>query len=424
MTVHVVGAGDSLWSISNTYGVPLQTIMSTNGLPSEKSLVPGLALYLPDHTTFMRSYKIKAGDNDWSLAKVFQTTPEAILSANPGINTNLLSIGQVINIPSPLKLRLATLGFLIPYDASAILPTLGAISKELTFLAIVAYSFTSEGYAYNEIEDSSIVARCKELNITPLLMIRNFAGGNFSPNLAGDVLGNSRYRNNLIASIVNLARQRGFGGISIDFEFIPPARRNDFSSFLSGLKSALGNLILQVNVHAKTEDIPTNRIIGAYDYAAIGRAADLVAVMTIDYGYPGGPPDPIAPIPWMEQVIQYSLTQIPSSKLQVAIALYGYDKVTTTKATTAFSILAAQNLAISTGTSIQYDASNKSPWFRYWRGAEEHIVRFEDIRSLLEKYRLMDIYQLSGTTFWQISLPAPQNWAFIRDHIEVFKLYR
>ena len=55
--------------------------------------------------------------------------------------------------------------------------------------------------------------------------------------------------------------------------------------------------------------------------------------MTMDYGYPGGPPDPIAPITWLEQVIQYSLTQINPRKLQIAIALYGYDKVVGTNKT-------------------------------------------------------------------------------------------
>ncbi|WP_462411775.1 glycosyl hydrolase family 18 protein [Neobacillus sp. Marseille-QA0830] len=420
MAVHVVGAGESLYTISNTYGVSQQTIISTNGLPST-NLVPGLSLYLPDNTLFMRTYQIKTGDQVAKLAQTFQTTTEAILTANPGIDPKLLSIGQVINIPSPLKLSLSTLGFFVPSAANTVPSALDAISGQLRYLAIVAYSFTSQGYAYNQIEDSLIISRCKQLNITPLLMIRNYTGGNFKPQLAGDVLGNPAYRANLIASIVNLTEQRGFGGVSIDFEFIPPARRNDYSTFLADLKSALKGLVLHVNVHAKTKDIPTNRIIGAYDYAAIGRAADLVAVMTIDYGYPGGPPDPIAPIPWMEQVIQYSLTQIPPSKLMVAIALYGYDKVANSNTTTALSVLAAQNLAISTGSRIQFDAANKSPWFRYWRGTEEHIVWFEDIRSLIEKYRLMDLYNLSGTTFWQISLPAPQNWAFGRDHIFVSK---
>lgn len=421
MTVHVVQTGEDLWAISNKYSVPIQSILNLNGLPAESVIVPGLALYLPDNLPHNRFYRINSGDQIGNLAFQFQTNAASILAANPGIRPEQLHIGQIINIPSPLKLQMAALGFILPSSESANIITVNSIAGQLSYLAIVAYSFTEEGFAYREIEDAALVASCKQLNIKPLLMIRNFTAAGFSAELAGRALENIAFRRNLVASILNLAKQRGYEGVSIDFEFIPPARRRDFISFLTELKRGLGDLFLHVNVHAKTEDIPTNRIIGAYDYAAIGQIADMVAVMTIDYGYPGGPPAPIAPITWMEQVIQYSITQIPPRKLQVAIALYGYDKAVRTNATIAMSVLAAQNQAISTGTPIQIDLSAKSPWYRYWRGVEERIVWFEDIRSLIEKYRLLDIYQLAGTTFWQITLPFPQNWAYIRDHIAVVK---
>ncbi|MDQ0976569.1 spore germination protein [Neobacillus niacini] len=421
MSVHVVGVGESLWQISNRYGVPIQTIVKLNGLPSASRLVPGLALYIPDSQLPIRSYQIKSGDQIRELAQRYRTDISSILAANPGINPNELSVGQIIHIPSPLKLRIATLGFIVPYGESAVLSLLDSLAGQLTYLAVVAYSFTTEGYAYNLIEDSAIVTRSKQLNITPLLMIRNFTGVDFSAELAGLVLANPVYRRNLVQSIVNLTRQRGFGGVSIDFEFIPPPQRNDFNLFLRDLKNALGELILHVNVHAKTEDIPTNRIIGAYDYAAIGSIADIVAVMTIDYGYPGGPPDPIAPIWWIEQVVQYSLTQMNPRKLQIAMALYGYDKVVGTSATRAMSVVSAQNQAISTGSPIQFDERSMSPWYRHWSSGVEQVVWFEDSRSFIGKYRLIDVYQLSGTTFWQISLPAPQNWSYLSRNIVVSK---
>lgn len=421
MGVHVVGTGENLWAISNRYGVPIQTIVKQNGLLSANALVPGLALYIPDNQLSIRSYQIKPGDQIWKLAKRFNTEISAILAANPGIDPTQLYIGQIINIPSPVKLEISTLGFLVPSGGSSILSILDSLAEQLTYLAVVAYSFTAEGYAYNQIEDSAIVSHCKRLNITPLLMIRNFTGVDFSAELAGHVLGNPTYRRNLILSIVNLTRQRGFGGVSIDFEFIPPPQRNDFNIFLRELKIALGELILHVNVHAKTADLPTNRIVGAYDYAAIGNAADIVAVMTIDYGYPGGPPDPIAPIWWIEEVIQYALTQINPRKLQIAMPLYGYDKVVGTNATHAMSVVSAQNQAITTGSPIEFDQRSMSPWYRHWSTGLEHIVWFEDIRSLIAKYRLIDIYNLLGTTYWQISLPAPQNWAYLSNNITVLK---
>lgn len=371
MAVHVVRGGDTLWRISSRYGVPISRIIDLNGLQSMNALVPGLALYIPSTTT-----------------------------RNPEITS---------------------LGFLVPTSENANLTTLYSLANKLTYLAVVAYSFTAEGYAYNEIKDNTVVGRSKQLNIIPLLMVRNFIRTDFSAELAGGVLANSTYRRNLVSSLVNITRQKGFGGVSIDFEFIPPPQRQQFVQFLKDLKKELGQLILHVNVHAKTKDIPSNRIIGAYDYGAIGQVADLVAVMTIDYGYPGGPPDPIAPLNWVEEIIKYSVTQINPSKLQIALALYGYDKPLSGKPTIALSSLAAQNQAISLDRPIQFDKTSQSPWYKYWQGSEERIVWFEDIRSYQEKYNLITAYKLNGTTFWQISLPSPQNWAYLENNFKVRK---
>ena len=421
MAVHVVLSGDTLSKIATMYGVSVQTIMGVNGLPSANALVPGLALYLPDNMLPSRMYRIKAGDTLWRIAQQFNTTITAVLTANPGINPNNLYIGQIITIPSPMKQSMGTLGFMIPTTFSVNNAVLTPLANQLTYLAVVAYFMTNEGWAYNHTEDRALVAKSKELKVTPLLVLQNFVNGDFSAELAGRVLENPTYRANLIASLVNLAKQRGYSGVSIDLEFIPPPRRQDFIIFLSDLKKALGTLLLHVNVHSKTQDIPTNRIIGAYDYAAIANVADLVAVMTMDYGYSGGPPDPITPVNWLEQVIQYSLTQIPREKMQVALPLYAYDKVVPTNATNALSVLAAQNQAITKWAPIQFDNASKAPWYQYWDAGIQHVVWFEDIRSYIEMYRLVDLYQIAGVTYWELSLPAPQNWAYLRKNITVVK---
>lgn len=44
-------------------------------------------------------YTIKSGDNFYDLARRYNTTVEAIMKANPGVNPNTLQIGQIICIP-------------------------------------------------------------------------------------------------------------------------------------------------------------------------------------------------------------------------------------------------------------------------------------------------------------------------------------
>ncbi|WP_331457066.1 LysM peptidoglycan-binding domain-containing protein [Bacillus sp. FJAT-27245] len=419
--MHVVGAGEVLWRIARKYGVSVESIVAVNGLASASVIVPGLALYIPDGGMGARVYRVRAGDVLWKIARFFGTTVSAIAGANPGLDVNRLRIGQVLVVPSPVKLAIRTVGFLVPSGGAADLGIIDQLAGQLTYVAVVNYSITAQGYAFAERDDSAIVAKCKQERIVPLLMIRNMTSSGFSAELAGSVLGNSAFRENLVASIVNLASSRGFGGVSLDLEFIPPARRNDFSLFLRELKKRLGWLLLHVNVHAKTEDLPANRIVGAYDYAAIGDVADLMAVMTIDYGYPGGPPDAVSPIDWVERVVAYAVRLVSPRKLVMAMPLYGYDKVAPTNATRGLSVLAAQNQAISLGRSILFDAAAQSPWYVYRSGTEEHIVWFEDIRSYVKKYELIDEYNLAGATYWQVGLSAPQNWAYVAREIAVVK---
>lgn len=416
MTIIIVKKGDSLWEIARKNKIEPSRLIEVNGLEST-ALVPGLALYIPDEKAVNRRYLIKSQDTLTRIGSRFGTSAAAIMEANPGIIANSLKVGTEILIPSPYKNQLITLGFAFPTSGGAVFETLEENGDKLSYLAIVAYSFTREGNAYVDGDDLPLIAKCEQTGVTPLLMIRNFQDGDFDADLAGDVLASTVYRANLINTMLNFVREKGYGGVSMDIEFIPPARRSDYVLFLKELKEGLKELILHVNVHAKTADNPDNRIVGGHDYRGIGEAADLVAVMTIDYGYPTGPPEPISPLWWMGEVLRYALTNIPEFKLQSAFPMYGYDWIVPSHETKALSAQNAQNLAIATGAEITFDTSAASPTYAYQRENSNHVVWFEDIRSISAKYEMIDVYELIGATYWQIGLEFPQNWAFIEKNI-------
>ncbi|MRX70770.1 LysM peptidoglycan-binding domain-containing protein [Bacillus lacus] len=421
MFIHVVQKGDTLWQLSSMYGADVSEIAALNGLTSDR-LVPGLSLIFPAASLPIRLHKVSSGDTLWQLSMLYQTSVESITAANPGVEPFQLLIGSVLRIPSPIKRLTRLLGFTFPYNQEMVINVLENLGRYLTYLAVVGYSFTEEGYAYEESPVTGIIERSRQLNVIPLLMIRNIGrDGDFSAELAGSVLRDPVYRRNLVRSISNLMVSRGYGGVSIDFEFIPPPQREAFSEFLRELKAEIGNSILHVNVHAKTEDIPTNRIIGAYDYKAIAEASDIVAVMTIDYGYPTGPPNPVSPYNWMEEVIQYSLTEIPAGKLQIALPLYGYDWELPSYSTTARSSLDSQNLAIANWSPIFYVPAARTPGYGYINNGMRHLVWFDDGRSYQEKYGLIDLYKLHGATVWQLSLQAPQHWIIVDRNLTIIK---
>ena len=99
--VYTVKKGDTLYSIANNYGVSVDAIKKLNNLTSN-TLSIGQQLYIPkdsvvEETDFV-VYEVKPGDTLYSIAKKYNTTPEAIKNYN-NLTSNLLTINQVLQIP-------------------------------------------------------------------------------------------------------------------------------------------------------------------------------------------------------------------------------------------------------------------------------------------------------------------------------------
>src|SRR5699024_7245076 len=100
----------------------------------------------------------------------------------------------------------------------------------------------------------------------------------------------------------------------------------------------------------------------------------------------------------------------------LGIPLYGYDWALPYNPgvlSQAISNENAINLAMRQGSPIHYSEEYKSPYFYYVdeRG-QNHIIWFEDVRSIAEKLLLVREYQLLGTGPWQIGLRF-QPWPWL-----------
>lgn len=102
--LYKVVSGDSLYSIAKKYGITMQEIMDFNNLGST-ILTVGQVLKIPVAyeeeipSTSEVTYTVKSGDNLYSIAKKYNVTVSDLMNYN-NLTSNLLSIGQVIRIPS------------------------------------------------------------------------------------------------------------------------------------------------------------------------------------------------------------------------------------------------------------------------------------------------------------------------------------
>ena len=60
-------------------------------------------------------------------------------------------------------------------------------------------------------------------------------------------------------------------------------------------------------------------------------------------------------------------------------------------------------------------------YFYYWQYGIRHEVWFEDVRSLKEKFGLIQEYRLRGGTYWQIMNLFRANWLLLADTFYISK---
>ena len=97
--VYTVVSGDTLYSISKRYNVSVDSIKSLNNLKSNL-LVIGQRLQIPldEVTSSNFIYTVKKGDTLYSISNSYGTTVDKIMSLN-NLNSSLLLIGQELLIP-------------------------------------------------------------------------------------------------------------------------------------------------------------------------------------------------------------------------------------------------------------------------------------------------------------------------------------
>ena len=170
---------------------------------------------------------------------------------------------------------------------------------------------------------------------------------------------------------------------------------------------------VSVAVAPKISDSQKGLLVEGIDYALLGENADAVFLMTYEWGYTYGPPMAVAPLDKVRKVVEYAVSRIPAGKLILGIPNYGYDwplpyEKGITRARTVGNAeaagIAAENGAVNTRSRVQ------APWFTYKKSGIEHVVWFEDPRSVEAKWNLVKEYELAGAWYWNLMRIFRANW--------------
>lgn len=420
MFIYTVQPGDSLFSISRKFNIPIEEIRSVNGLEMV-NIVPGQALLIPNSI-----YIVQPGDSLFSIANMAFVSLEQLRAANPSINPDALQPGMQIVIPDISNYVASIFNYYVVRTPELDALLIDDFAPYSSYISMFDYQFSPNGDIVNELNDRAAIEESWRNRVMPLVTVTNLVPEGFSTDLSHQVLNNPTSRTNLVNNIVNLISRKGYGGVNIDFERVAAEDRDLFTGFLLELKNRLDeyNYMLTIAVPPKTsEDIPW--LLG-YDYGGIGSIVDLIFIMAYDWHHAESGPGPVAPINEVRNTIQFATERVPREKIILGIPLYGYDwpiPYSPSSSGVAISNENAENMAMRYQSIIQYSEQFATPFFRYVEpNGQMHEVWFEDVRSMSEKMTLVREFNIEGAGAWQLNLGFPQGPWLITKFFTVKKV--
>ena len=272
---------------------------------------------------------------------------------------------------------------------------------------------TGSGGTY---EDPRVLLFLRSHGILTIPTIANIRDGQWNGPLVSRLLADPGLAAAHIRSIVDLVSAREYDGIDIDYEDLAAADRSAFSAFIGALAAALHQRgkLLTVNVYGKTSEPGGWSGPMAQDWSALGASADEVRLMTYEFHWSSSDPGPIAPLPWVQQVLALARATIPADRIVEGVPLYGYDWVGRTGAAQVWDDVMAG--ATAQRASIAWDAASASPWFDYTSGGAHHTVWFENAMSVEAKLRLAADSGIGGVMLWRLAGEDPAVWPAIRGY--------
>lgn len=289
MLIYTVQPGDTIADISRKFGLPPSRIAADNALSSPATLVPGQNLLI--NTNSVR-YIITEGQTLFSIAQEYGVPLNTLLEANPDLNPLNVRAGDTVMIPVAMPTERRTIlvnGYAYPtINTNA----LNCVLPFLTFISPFSYSMTPQAELVPP-DDSDLIFRAQRSAVMPLMVVTNIFDEGFSTENLSGILASEELQQRLIANIMSEVTDKRYYGVNMDIEYIAPEDRERYNAFLERLADQLheqGYILVTALAPKISADQP-GLLYEAHDYAAQGRIADYVILMTYEWGYTYGRKD-------------------------------------------------------------------------------------------------------------------------------------
>jgi spore germination protein YaaH len=274
---------------------------------------------------------------------------------------------------------------------------------------------TITGYARRDVIDA---AHANGIAVIPLVVNKDV-----DPDVAHAILSDPARRAALAGNLVNEAKTYGYGGFQLDFEQIPWTDRDLLTALVRDCAAAFHaaglNLSIAVIPRLPGDDAASGTLLdyfhqwsGAYDFAALAKAADFLSFMTYDEHNGVTPPGPVSGTPWMRRALEFSMQGVPPEKATVGLPTYYHDWTGVGRLTSS-SYADALILAQRYGATPALDATEEEIHFGYIAYGVHHELWIQSTETLRRKLPLMYEYGLKGISVWRLGFEDPSFWNLI-----------
>ncbi|HKW16154.1 MAG TPA: glycosyl hydrolase family 18 protein [Terriglobales bacterium] len=248
----------------------------------------------------------------------------------------------------------------------------------------------------------------------------------------------------MIVELIRACKENGYSGFQFDFENINWTDRDALTALVRESATALHheNLQLTIATVPNAPGVPGESGFsawlyenwrGAYDLKALAQYVDLICLMTYDQHTRWTAPGPVSGWAWTVDNVDYALKAVPPEKLSLGIPLYGYhwfagtpvkapantlDKTTDKPNPSAeyISTNDALDLAKAYDGHLEWDSTDRSAWFYFYRDEMREWVFFTDARTFRERYELAKQRDLEGFCSWVLGTEDPGIWDLLPSH--------
>lgn len=260
-----------------------------------------------------------------------------------------------------------------------------------------------------EIDTAALkVMKKSRVKIVPLINnINQSIGqeGDFDGDLIHRILHDKTKRERLISDIIKNLKKYDLQGINIDFEEFKETSDEPIIAFQKELYEKLHSLGYIVSQDIMPDD-------DDFNIKKLSQYNDYMFLMAYDEHYSGSIPGDISSQKWIERTLDQTAKEIPSNKIILCFAGYGYDWQKGSQATT-ITYNEAISLAKQYGATIKFNNDSYNNSFSYLDGNKKaHSVYFTDAATNFNIIRFADEYGVAGTALWRLGSEDQRLWTF------------